>query len=121
MRKMNGDILEIYDKKENLMMSLEESLKNNVFNIKVKGEVTNEVAHDFEDEIMAALSVCKNIEVDMSETTYIASLTLKSLLSVQQIIDTIDDASLVFYNLSAQVKEIFEESGFVDIFCIEER
>lgn len=121
MRRMNGDVLEIYDNKENVLMTLEESVKGNVFDIKVNGEIRNEVAHEFEDEIMAALSVCKNIEIDMSKTTYIASLTLKSLLSIQQIIDTMDDTSLVFYNLSSQIKEIFEESGFIDIFCIEER
>lgn len=121
MRRMNGNILEIYDKNNTVLMTLEESMNGNAFNIKVSGEIRNEVAAEFEDEIMAALSVCKKIEIDMSKTTYIASLTLKSLLSVQQIIDTMDNASLVFYNLSSQVREIFKQSGFIDIFCIEER
>ena len=49
----------------------------------------NEVSHDFEDEIMAAFSVCGNIKIDLSETTHISSLAMKALLSVQQIIDDI--------------------------------
>lgn len=121
MRRMNGNVLEIFDNNENVIMTLEERVNDNIFDIKVCGEIRNEVAHELEDEIMAALSVCKIIELDMSKTTYIASLTLKSLLSIQQIIDTMDDARLVFYNLSSQVKDVFEDAGFLDIFCVEER
>lgn len=120
-RRMNGKVLEICDEKENLIMSVAESLKNSVISISVSGEIRNDVAHEFEDEVMAAFSVCPVIEIDLSQTTYIASLALKALLSVQQIVDETDGTSMTVLNLSPEVKRIFEESGFIDILCVEER
>ncbi len=120
-RRMNGKVLEICDEKENLIMSVAESLKNNVISISVSGEIRNDVAHEFEDEVMAAFSVCPVIEIDLSQATYIASLALKALLSVQQIVDETDGTSMTVLNLSPEVKRIFEESGFIDILCVEER
>lgn len=119
MRRMNGDILEVLSNEE-VMFSLHESMDNGTMNIKVVGEISNEVAHDFEDEVMAAFSVCNKVKIDFSETTYIASFVMRALLSVQQIIDDNPNASLVITRLSSTVRDIFEESGFVDILNIEE-
>lgn len=118
-RRMNGDTLEILDG-ENVIMSLSEKLIDNEMHIAVSGEIKNEVAHGFEDELMAAFSVCNVVKVDMSKVTYIASIAMRALLSVQQIIDENDNASLVITSISPEVKEVFETSGFIDILDIEE-
>lgn len=117
-RKMNGDVLEI-SLADSVVLCISEKMVGDTMCIKVSGEIRNEVAHDFEDEIMAAFSVCDKVRIDMSETTYIASLAMKILLSVQQIVDENSNASLTITNLSAEVHEMFEESGFIDIFNIE--
>lgn len=118
-RRMNGDTLEILNG-ENVVISLSEKLVDNEMHIVVSGEIKNEVAHEFEDELMAAFSVCNVVKVDMSKVTYIASIAMRALLSVQQIIDENDNASLVITSISSEVKEMFETSGFIDILNIEE-
>lgn len=118
-RRMNGDTLEILNG-ENVIISLSEKLVDNEMHIIVSGEIKNEVAHEFEDELMAAFSVCNVVKVDMSKVTYIASIAMRALLSVQQIIDENDKASLVITSISPEVKEMFETSGFIDILNIEE-
>lgn len=118
-RRMNGDTLEILNG-ENVVISLSEKLVDNEMHIVVSGEIKNEVAHEFEDELMAAFSVCNVVKVDMSKVTYIASIAMRALLSVQQIIDENDNASLVITSISPEVKEMFETSGFIDILNIEE-
>lgn len=118
-RRMNGEILEILDG-ENLIISLSEKLIDNEMHIAVSGEIKNEVAHEFEDELMAAFSVCNVVKIDLSKVTYIASIAMRALLAVQQIIDENDNGSLVITSMSSEVKEMFETSGFLDILCIEE-
>lgn len=118
-RRINGDALEISNG-ENVIISLSEKLVDDVMYIVMSGEIRNEVAHEFEDELMAAFSVCNVVRVDMSKVTYIASIAMRALLSVQQIIDENDSASLVITGISPEVREIFETLGFVDILNIEE-
>ncbi len=118
-RRMNGDTLEILNGEE-LIISLSEKLIDDEMHIVVTGEIKNEVAHEFEDELMAAFSVCKIVKLDLSKATYIASIAMRALLSVQQIIDENDDSSLVITSVSPEVKEMFETSGFIDILNIEE-
>ena len=63
-RRINGDTLEILNG-ENVITSLSEKLIDNKMHIVVSGEIKNEVAHEFEDELMAAFSVCNVVKVDM--------------------------------------------------------
>lgn len=119
-RRMNDHILEICDESGNVVISLKEEFKDNAIWIEAAGEIKNEVAHDFEDEIMAAFSVCSQIRIDLSKVTYIASLAMRALLSVQQIMDENTAASLKICGLSSAVKETFNEAGFLDILSIEE-
>lgn len=116
---MNKGVLEIVDNND-VILSLEEKFSDGEFEISVKGKLVNEVAYEFEDEIMAALSVCTNLVVDLSSVEYIASSAMATLLSVQQEIDKLENASLKISNPSNVVKEIFDESGFRDILLIEE-
>ena len=118
-RRVNGDTLAITNE-DKVIISFSEKFVDNEMHIVVSGEIKNEVAHEFEDELMAALSVCNIIKLDLSKVTYIASIAMSALLSVQQIIDENDEASLVIINLSAEVREVFETAGFLDIFRIEE-
>ncbi len=118
-RRINGDVLEILSD-GNVIFSLQETMEDGTMNIKVEGELRNEVAHDFEDEIMAAFSVCENVVIDFGKTTYIASIAMRALLSAQQIIDENENSCLTIKNLSETVRDAFEDSGFIDILNIEE-
>lgn len=118
-RRINGDTLEVLNG-ENVIISMSEKLIDNEIHITVAGEIKNEVAHEFEDELMAAFSVCNTVKLDLSKVTYIASIAMRALLSVQQIIDENDQASLIIIGMSPEVKDMFESSGFFDILNVEE-
>ncbi len=119
-RRMNNNVLEICDENGIAILSIEEKLSDeSSMIIKISGEIGNEVAHEFEDEVMAALSVCKNLVLDLEKVSYIASMALRSLLSVQQMIDEIENSSMVLSRVSPEVLNIFKESGFSDILAIE--
>ena len=117
---MNDKAMEIYDDHGQFMFSIEESVDSDAMVILLNGKIKNEVAHDFEDEVIAALSVCRKIILDMSKLTYIASVALKSLLSAQQLIDTMDGASMTLVHVSKEVMKILDDSGFSDLLAIEE-
>lgn len=118
-RRMNNNVLEICDEDSKVILSIAEELVEGKLKITLSGEIKNEVAHEFEDEVMAVLSVYPNLIIDFSKVTYIASFALKSLLSVQQMIDEIDNSSMVLIHVSKEVMSIFKESGFSEILMIE--
>ena len=63
-RRMNNNVLEICDESNNVILSIAEEVKeDNTMFISLRGEIVNEVAHEFEDEVMAALSVCKKLKI----------------------------------------------------------
>ena len=119
-RKVNNGMLELHDETSNIIMTIEEKIENGTMLIDVSGEIRSEVAHEFEDEIMAAFSVSNNIMINLSKATYISSLALRALLSLQQMIDDMPEAKMVICGLSPQIKQSFVESGFYDILYIEE-
>jgi len=119
MRRMNNGVLEICGADSEVVFSLEEKLVDGVLNIKLYGEIKNEVAFEFEDEIMAALMACNQIELDFENVSYIASMALKSLLSAQQMIDGMDGARMVLRQVPESVMKTFRDAGFLDILEIE--
>ena len=118
---MNDGVLEICDEEDSVIFSVSEEMIDESLVIKVSGEIINEVAHDFEDEVIAALSVCRSIIIDLSDVTYISSAVLKSLLSAQRIVDEDDSSQLLIKNVNSDVMKVFDESGFSDILSIKSK
>lgn len=102
------------------VLCIREQMKDDIFYMEAEGEIRNEVAHEFEDELMAAVSVCRKIRLDLSKITYLASGALRSLLSVQQIIDEQEGAEMILAHVSEPVMEALKESGFDEILFMEE-
>lgn len=117
-RRMVGDVLEI-SANDGTAISIREKADENGLLLRVSGPVRNELAHDFEDELMTAFSVADQVLLDLSEVAYIGSFAMKALLSVQQIIDENEEKRLKIVALSGEVKNVFEEAGFLEIFEIE--
>lgn len=117
-RNMNGDTLEILVEGQ-VVLTLTERMAGETMEIAVAGEIRNEAAHDFEDELMAAFSVCRSVRLDLHGVTYLASLAMRALLSVQQLLDE-TGGTLTVVHLSEPVRAIFDEAGFLDILDVEE-
>lgn len=114
-RRINNNELEIIGDNDEVILVISETIENNTMNMALRGELRNETAHEFEDEIMAALSVCGTIKIDLSNVTYIAGMAMRCLLSVQQIVDEIDGARMIIIDPSKPVAEMFAQLGFNEI------
>lgn len=112
-RVINNNVLEIYED-DDLVMSLSETIKDGGMSMRISGAIKSTVAHELEDELMAAVSFCKTINVDMSQVSFISGNALRSLLTVQRVADE-SDISLVIEYPSEAVQAVFDESGFSDL------
>lgn len=112
-RVMNNNVLEIYED-EALVMSLSETIKDGGMSVHISGAIKSTVAHELEDELMAAVSFCRAISVNMSQVTFISGNALRSLLTVQRVADE-SNISLVIESPSDEVLAVFDESGFSDL------
>ncbi|MCR5120125.1 MAG: STAS domain-containing protein [Lachnospiraceae bacterium] len=60
-----------------------------------------------------------DLEIDMSDTVYISSVGLRVLLSTQKEIDK-HGGSMVIKKTGPAVKKVFEVTGFIRLFRIED-
>ncbi len=118
MRCINNNVLEVYGENSELIFSMEETFENEVFSIKLYGEMRNEVAYEFEDELVAALLCCKKVELDFENVDYVASMVLKILLSSQHMVDELEDTSMCICRTSDIVLTELKKAGFLDILDI---
>ncbi len=117
-RTVDNGILQL-SKDGEIILSISEELKENAVFVEVDGVISADVAHEFEDELMATVTFCKKITIDFMSVTYISSAGMKALLSLQKIIDNENDGYLKLLNLNVEVFKAFEEIGFDDLFDIE--
>ena len=118
-RRINNNELEIIGDNNEVILVIAETIENGTMNMTLRGELRNETAHEFEDELMAALTVCNTIRLDLSDVTYVASMALSCLLAVQQIIDDNDNSRLVIVAASKPAADMFDQLNFNEILEIE--
>lgn len=88
----------------------------------IKTEKRLDIAHApaFEKELARVFSEGeKDIIVDMIDTVYISSVTLRALLKAQKKVNAIG-GSLLLRNVSETVMEVFDVTGFSGILSFEE-
>lgn len=88
--------------------------------LKIEGAIKTLVAPCFDDAIKTAMENNGKFTIDFSGVTYIASAGLRVLLNMQQEIDENDKPEAFITNISDNVKEVFEQTGFDNILNIEE-
>ncbi len=85
--------------------------------ISLEGRLDTTTAPQLEEEVKNSLTDVKNLSFDFSKLEYISSAGLRVLLSAQKIMSK--QGSMVVKNVSEEVNEIFEVTGFSDILTIE--
>lgn len=78
---------------------------------KLDGNCSNEVT----DEVLEALDKNNNIVIDMSECPYVSSAGLRALLTIGKKVK-IDKGHMSIINLSEEVKDVMDMTGFGGIF-----
>lgn len=127
-RTVCDNFIDVTDDKGNVVFTIKEELRDGTLAVGLAGSVQSEAVYEFEDEILAALSICggpsrdrapfKNLEFDLSRVNYISSVALRSFLKFQSIIDGQDGFSMYVVNPSPSVVERLNETGYADILDI---
>ena len=118
-RIVEGNCLVITDEGGEALLSIRETLAEPTVTLKLAGSITLNLAHDFEDELISVTTVCSRVVIDFSGVESISSAGLKTLLSVQQILDKRPNSMLKLRSLSASVKKTFQDMGFIELFDID--
>lgn len=115
MRQITNGRIEVTDNESGTIYVMEERLKESTCFVTVRGELRNEFAYEFEDEITALLLTCQSVELDLSEVTYLASKAMQVLLFVKHMTEKNEDTQIRITGCSAAVRTAFSEAGCYSI------
>ena len=85
--------------------------------IALKGRLDTTTAPQLESEMRTSLPGVTALVFDMKDLAYISSAGLRVLLSTQKVMNR--QGEMKIRNVSPEIMEIFEVTGFVDILNIE--
>ena len=98
-------------------MQINKTAENDKLTIALVGRLDTLTAPQLDAEIQGKLDGVKSLVFDFKKLDYISSAGLRILLMAQKIMNK--QGSMVVKNASAEIKEIFEVTGFCDILTIE--
>ena len=99
------------------MLNINKKADGDELVINLEGRLDTTTAPDLEAELSKSLEGVKNLKFDMVGLDYISSAGLRVLLSTLKIMNK--QGSMVLTNVSEEINEIFEVTGFSDILTIE--
>ena len=91
---------------------------NDELTVTLKGRLDTTTAPQLDTELAESLDAVTLLIFDLLDLEYISSAGLRVLLRAQKIMDV--QGSMVIRNVSEDVMEIFDVTGFSAIFTIEE-
>ncbi len=104
-------------KEELDMLDINKASNGNEMVITLKGRLDTLTAPQLEEELSACLDGVEKLVFDFGELSYISSAGLRVLLSAQKTMNT--KGSMTVKNVSEEIREIFDVTGFSDILTIE--
>ncbi len=99
------------------MLNIEKKSEGNNLTIELTGRLDTTTAPDLEKEVKGNIEGVESLVFDFNALEYISSAGLRVLLSAQKIMNK--QGEMVVKNVSDDLKEIFEITGFSDILNIE--
>ena len=99
------------------MLDIKKTLEAGSLNVVLDGRLDTTTATELEQQIKDDIEGVKELTFDMEKLDYISSAGLRVLLSCQKIMSK--QGNMVVKNVSEEVMEIFEVTGFSDILTIE--
>ncbi len=99
------------------MLNIVKNAEDTKLTVALEGRLDTTTAPQLEEELKGSLDGVKELVFDMSNLEYISSAGLRVILSSQKIMNK--QGSMIIKNVSEEIMEIFEVTGFVDILTIE--
>lgn len=106
----------IKTRKDNTM-KIEKKLENEKLTIALEGRLDTTTAPELEKEVENSLSSVKDLIFDFAKLEYISSAGLRVILKAQKIMN--QQGSMRLVNVSDEIMEVFDITGFVDILTID--
>ncbi|MBR1751154.1 MAG: STAS domain-containing protein [Ruminococcus sp.] len=98
-------------------MNINKENNNGELNVKIEGRIDTTTAPALETELKGSFDGCESLVLDFEKVEYISSAGLRVLLSSQKVMSKKGGMKLI--NVSEDIMEIFEVTGFSDILTIE--
>ncbi|MBE5915942.1 MAG: STAS domain-containing protein [Pseudobutyrivibrio ruminis] len=99
------------------MLNINEAKKGERLDIALEGRLDTPTAPQLEEKINSAISDVTNLTFDFTKLEYISSAGLRVLLSAQKVMNK--QGKMTISNVSEEIMEIFEVTGFSDILTIQ--
>jgi anti-sigma B factor antagonist len=99
------------------MLNIEKKSHGKNLDITLEGRLDTTTAPELETIVRTGLDGAELLTFDFAKLEYISSAGLRILLAAQKIMNK--QGKMVVKNVSEEVKEIFEVTGFSDILTIE--
>jgi len=100
-----------------IVMNIEKTTNGNELVLAIEGRLDTTTAPELESEIKASIDGVEALVLDFANLEYISSAGLRVILSAQKQMNK--QGSMVIKNVSSDVLEVFEITGFTDILTIE--
>ncbi len=98
-------------------MNISKTKNGEELTIAIEGRLDTTTAPELDDVVKGEIEGITKLVFDFAKLDYISSAGLRVLLSSQKIMNK--QGSMVVKNVSEEVNEIFEVTGFQDILSIE--
>ncbi|MBR3422427.1 MAG: STAS domain-containing protein [Ruminococcus sp.] len=98
-------------------MQIEKIKEATKLTLKIEGRIDTKTAPELDELVKTSLDGVESLVIDLAEVAYISSAGLRVLLIAQKQMNKQGDMKII--NVSADIMEIFEVTGFSDILTIE--
>ncbi len=98
-------------------MTINKDKDGNSLKVAIEGRLDTTTAPQLEEELKSSFEGVEKLELDFAKLEYISSAGLRVLLSAQKVMNK--QGTMVIKNVSDEISEIFEVTGFSDILTIE--
>ena len=98
-------------------MNISKNIDGNTMNIALEGRLDTTTSPRLEEEVRADIGGITELKFDLAALEYISSAGLRVLLAAQKIMNA--QGAMTVKNVSPEIMEIFEVTGFSEILTIE--
>ncbi len=98
-------------------MEISKAIDNTKLVLKVVGRLDTVTAPQLEQELKSSVDGMTELEFDFENLEYISSAGLRVILAAQKIMNK--QGSMVVKNVSPDVREVFDITGFSDVITIQ--
>jgi len=98
-------------------MNISKNIDGTTMNIALEGRLDTTTSPRLEEEVRADIGGITELNFDLAALEYISSAGLRVLLAAQKIMNA--QGAMTVKNVSPEIMEIFEVTGFSEILTIE--